>query len=70
MRYPVTRIEIANHIEAAFGPVPASRADLIAAARDSGARDETIQLLQRLPDKQYARLRQLWVDLPDVPVEA
>jgi hypothetical protein len=68
---PVTRSEIADHIEDAFvGAGAADRAELIEAARRSGARGEVIATLERLPDRRYAGLRQLWTALPELPVRA
>src|SRR6266536_955134 len=65
---PVTPTELADHIHAAFAAGPATRADLLAAAVATSARPRTIELLHRLPDKTYASIRELWYDLPDVPV--
>jgi len=64
----ITRTELADHIHAAFAAGPATRADLLAAAVATSARPRTIELLHRLPDKTYASIRELWYDLPDVPV--
>jgi hypothetical protein len=66
----VTRIELANSIQAAFADGPATRDTLLAYAVGSKARPQAIALLQRLPDKTYASLRDLWYDLGDTPVTA
>jgi hypothetical protein len=66
--HTITRTELANHIEAAFATAPATRTDLLAAAVASSARPHAIDLLHQLPDKTYANIRELWYDLPDVPV--
>lgn len=67
----VTRVEIADHIETAFvGAGAADRAELIETAKRSGARPEIVAVLERLPDRRYANLRQLWTELPDIPVRA
>lgn len=66
----VTRAEVIDHIHAAFAAGPAGRGDLLAAAVVSHARPEIITQLQRLPNKSYASPRDLWYDLPDVPLEA
>jgi hypothetical protein len=65
---PVTRTELADHIQAAFTTEPATRADLLAAAVASNARPQAIQLLHQLPNWTYASIRELWYDLPGVPV--
>jgi uncharacterized protein DUF2795 len=64
----VTRIEIADHVESAFAAGPASRDDLIAAARTADARPALLETLSALPDRAYGELRQLWTDLADVPI--
>ena len=66
---PVTRVEIADHVRAAFAHGPAPRQALVVAATRSGARPEVLGVLERLPDRRYQELRHLWGDLPDVPVE-
>lgn len=65
---PVTRIEIADAVDAVFSAGPATRTDLLAAATAGGARDGLVSVLSRLPDRQYLQLRQLWEDIPDVPI--
>ncbi|GLI03954.1 hypothetical protein Pa4123_92350 [Phytohabitans aurantiacus] len=66
----VTRIELANHIEAAFAHGPSTRDSLLAYAVGSHARPEIITTLENLPDKPYGSIRDLWYDLPDVPVNS
>ena len=66
----VTRMELVEHIEAAFGSSPVRRGDLLAAATASHARPEVLAVLQRLPDIPYRSLRDLWPELGDVPVSA
>lgn len=66
---PVTRVEIADHVRAAFASGPASRQMLIDAAAGSHARPEVLVVLQRLPANRYQELRHLWGDLPDVPID-
>jgi hypothetical protein len=46
-----------------------ARTEMLAAAGQAGARPEVLALLQRLPDRRYDALNDLWVELPDVPVE-
>lgn len=66
---PVTRVEIADHVRAAFAHGPAPKQAVVGAAADSGARPEVLGMLQRLPARSYQELRHLWGDLPDMPVE-
>lgn len=66
----VTRIELANSVEAAFVGGPVSRHTLLAYAVGSKARPQAIALLQQLPDKTYTGLRDLWYELRDVPVSS
>lgn len=65
---PVTRVEILDLLDSTFAAGPANRTTLIGVARTQGARAELIDLLEHLPDRQYAHQRQLWTDLPDIPV--
>lgn len=64
----ITRTELVTHIEAAFVHGPATRDSLLAYAVGSRARPEVIAQLERLPDKPYSTVRDLWYDLPDVPI--
>ncbi|BCB84783.1 DUF2795 domain-containing protein [Phytohabitans suffuscus] len=66
----ITRTELLTHVEAAFADGPASRDRLLAYAVGSHARPEVVAVLERLPDKPYSTIRDLWYDLPDVPVTA
>ncbi|MGH3487702.1 MAG: DUF2795 domain-containing protein [Actinopolymorphaceae bacterium] len=65
---PVTRVEILDVLDDAFAVGPASRGQLVSAARAQGARAELVVLLEELPDRQYVHQRQLWVHMPNVPV--
>lgn len=65
---PVTRVEILDVLDGAFAVGPASRGELVEVARAHAARPELVALLERLPDRHYGHQRQLWVDLPHVPV--
>lgn len=64
----VTRTEIAEAVRDAFGPRPVSRAEIIAAAQSSGARAEVVDALQHGLRQEYSDLRQIWSDLPDMPL--
>lgn len=65
---PVTRVEIADHLEAAFDGGPVGRQDLVDAAVTSAARTAVVEVLAGLPERPYSQLRQLWEDLPEVPI--
>ena len=64
----VTRIEIAQAVQEAFRRRPAPRIRLIETAKGRGARGEVISLLERLPDRGFGHLRELWREMPEVPV--
>lgn len=68
VRNPVTRVEILDVLEGAFADGAASRGELLEIARAHGARSELLALLEALPDRHYTHQRNLWVDLPHVPV--
>ncbi|WP_149181933.1 DUF2795 domain-containing protein [Streptomyces sp. TRM49041] len=63
----VTRTEIADHLATVFANGAMSRSDLLIAAAGAGARTEVRQVLERLPDRRYTDLRQVWEDLPPIP---
>lgn len=65
---PVTRIEIAAAIAAAFGASGVGRADILAAATAHRSRPAVIDTLRRLPERRYVRLNELWDDLDEVPL--
>ncbi|MCE7081624.1 hypothetical protein [Streptomyces sp. ST2-7A] len=67
MANEVTRIEIADHLSEAFRSGAASRDELLLAAAE--ARPEVRLVLQRLPERHYTDMRQLWEELPAIPVE-
>jgi hypothetical protein len=66
MAAEVTRIEIADHLAHLFGDGGRTRDDLLKAV--VGARPEVREVLARLPERRYTALRQVWEDLPMVPV--
>ncbi len=65
---PVTRVEIADHLETAFTGGPVGRQGLVAAAAETTARTAVVEVLASLPERHYSQLRQLWEDLPEVPI--
>lgn len=66
----VTRAEVTDHVAGAFTGGPVTTADLVEAAVRSGARPAVIELLRGIPERRFAELCDLWVALPDVPVDA
>ncbi len=66
---PITRVEIADHVRDVFQRGSVTRTELLAGAADHGARPAVLDTLQRLPDRVYRELRELWPDIPDVPIE-
>lgn len=66
---PATRIEIAEHTAEAFTGATVTREQLLAVATQTGARPAVLRVLERLPDVPFHELRELWPDLPDVPIE-
>jgi hypothetical protein len=67
---PVTRMEILDSVEHAFAGGGADRSDVLACAVGSGARPELIETLEALPERRFNDVRDLWVELTDVPVDA
>jgi hypothetical protein len=68
--FRTSRIEIADALDNAFGGIARTRDDLVTSARQACASTEVLLALSSLPDdKRYPTLRDLWPDLPHVPVE-
>lgn len=66
----VTRTLIAAHVAGAFAASgTASKAAVIRRAQETGSNDRILRTLLALPDRNYAHMRELWVALPDVPIE-
>jgi hypothetical protein len=68
-RRGVTRVEVVDVLEGAFTAGAIGRDDLVAVARRNGARPSVVDLLGRLPDRKFVQPRDLWVVLPDVPID-
>lgn len=66
---PATRIEIAQHTAEAFTGATVTREQLLAIATQTGARPAVLRVLERLPQGPFHELRELWPDLPGVPIE-
>ncbi|WP_170220737.1 DUF2795 domain-containing protein [Amycolatopsis cihanbeyliensis] len=63
----VTRIEIIDAVEHAFADASATKQEVIDAAIQQEARTELLAVLDRLPDRGYRHVRDLWDHLPDIP---
>lgn len=69
-RCPVTtRVEIADVLRNRLDGPLRSKAELLEAARALGASDAVVEALERLPDRKYGGLRDLWPCLPGIPIE-
>lgn len=69
MNRSVTRTEVLNAVRAGFDGTGATKAALLAAAEDAQARPETLEILRRLPENAELRhARELWAQLPDLPI--
>lgn len=64
----VTRLEIVEAVGEAFGVRGADRSEILAAAATEGARPEVIAALQRLPQRRFRVVNELWEDLGHLPV--
>jgi hypothetical protein len=64
----VSRTELVQAVGEAFGSRSATRDDMLAAATDAGARREVLDLLRGLRARDYNDVRQLWTELPEIPV--
>lgn len=60
----VSSTEVARSVARAFGSGAVHRDTLIGMARASGARDEVLVLLQRLPSYRFTNVRQVLEQLP------
>lgn len=64
----VARVQVADLVADAFGPSGAHRSEILAAAVRGGAPPELLVELERLPDRSFTTMRDLWDYLPDIPV--
>jgi hypothetical protein len=65
-----TRVEIADLLRDQFHGPLRSKAELVETARAVGASEAVLQALERLPERRYGGLRDLWPCLPDIPIES
>lgn len=72
MEGPVTRTELLDVVcQAFYGDPKPNKERLLAAARESGAREAVLRLLDVLPSgRRFHGPRELWEEMPDVPVGA
>lgn len=64
----VTRMELLDAVETAFAGGRASRDEMLAAAREAGARPMVAETIRTLPDVTLRTPRELWAHLPELPV--
>ncbi|MGE3811162.1 MAG: DUF2795 domain-containing protein [Candidatus Nanopelagicales bacterium] len=64
----VTRTEIVEAVGVIFSCAPVTAAEIVEVARSSGARPEVVALLEHLGERTYHDVRQLWAELPDLPI--
>lgn len=64
----VTRTEVAEVLGGSFGGSAVSKKDLIEEAHRRGLRPQLVRLLERLPERRYRHLRDLWTEAPEVPI--
>jgi hypothetical protein len=65
-----SRVEIADVLRDSLAGPLRSRSELVETARAAGARDAVVRVLERLPDRRFGNLRDLWPCLPDIPIES
>lgn len=64
----VTRREVLDAIYPAFVNGGAGRDAIIAAATAADPRPEIMAMLEKLPARHYPNVRDVWSDLPEMPV--
>lgn len=64
----ITRSHIAKKVMSAFRSGPADRQMILDEAKSQGAESGVIRTLQRLPDRRYKSVRDLWEHLPELPI--
>lgn len=65
----LTRSMIATYVEAAFDNPPVHREGLVQSAMDAQAPSVVLDMLNTLPLRHYGAMRELWSDVPSLPVE-
>jgi hypothetical protein len=64
----ITRREVLDAIYPAFARDGASKDEIVAAAVTAEPRSEIVELLGRLPARRYPSVREVWSDLPEMPI--
>ncbi|MGY1836048.1 DUF2795 domain-containing protein [Blastococcus sp. SYSU DS0510] len=64
----LTRIQVLDHVGAAFDSGPVTTSQLQDAAARNGADADVLDLLRDLPPRQFTSPRDIWPYLPDLPV--
>lgn len=64
----VSRVEMVDVVANAFRVASPTRQEILSAAIEHRARPAVIQHLERLPERRYTDVRDIWTELPDVPV--
>ena len=67
---PVTREEIVETISTCFTKGQAQRNDLLLTVHERNARPELVETIERLPNRTFRQVRDLWMALPEVPLRA
>lgn len=66
---PATRVEIVDSVGSIFVGDPITRDELLYAAVRVGARPAVLKALRLLPERrQFKHVRELWTELPDIPI--
>jgi hypothetical protein len=65
---PVTREEIAEAIRTCFTNGQVRRTDLLLAVHERNGRPELVETIERLPDRTFRQVRDLWIVLPEIPL--
>jgi hypothetical protein len=61
-------MEVVEELGEAFPGAGLSKEELVEEAHHRGVRSEVVRLLERLPERRYRHVRELWAQVPEVPV--
>jgi len=64
----ITRREVLDAIYPAFANGGAGKNEILAAAAGAEPRSEITAMLGRLPARRYRSVRDVWSDLPEMPI--
>lgn len=64
----VTRREVLDAVYPAFVTGGARRREMVSVAGRSGLRPDIVRMVETLPERRYGHLRDIWADLPDLPL--